>query len=187
MASTDVTQLLIRWSGGDESALEALAPVIQHELHRLASRYMAGERQGHILQPTALVNEAYLRLIDWKAVEWQNKAHFIGTAAQIMRRVLVDAVRSSGRDKRGGGQIHVTLSHAEDAAMPARADIAALDDALTALTALDARKGRVVELRYFGGLSLEETAMVTGVSEATVRRDWDFARAWLYRELSRGR
>ena len=183
MASPDVTQLLIRWSGGDESALDALAPVIQHELHRLASRYMAGERHGHILQPTALVNEAYLRLIDWKAVEWHNKAHFIGTAARIMRRVLVDAVRTSGRDKRGGGQIHVTLSQAEDAAVPARADVVALDDALTALTALDERKGRVVELRYFGGLSLEETAEVLQVSESTVTREWRMAKAWLFRRI----
>jgi RNA polymerase sigma factor (TIGR02999 family) len=184
-ASQNVTQLLVAWSGGDEAALEALTPVIQHELHRLAARQMAGERPGHLLQPTALVNEAYLRLVNWKEVQWQNRAHFFGTAARIMRRVLVDAARARGRAKRGHGQVHVSLSEAERQPAMDRADLLALDDALKALEVEDARKSRVVELRYFGGLSLEEAALVMDVSVATVRRDWSLARAWLFRELSR--
>jgi RNA polymerase sigma-70 factor (ECF subfamily) len=186
MSSTpNVTQLLVAWSGGDTAALEALTPVIQHELHRLAARQMAGERPGHLLQPTALVNEAYLRLVNWKDVQWQNRAHFFGTAAQIMRRVLVDIARSQGRAKRGRGQVHVSLSEAERQPAADRTDLIALDDALKALEAVDTRKSRVVELRYFGGLSLEEAALVMDVSVATVRRDWSLARAWLYRELNR--
>ena len=184
-ASQNVTQLLVAWSGGDAAALEALTPVIQHELHRLAARQMAGERPGHLLQPTALVNEAYLRLVNWKDVEWQNRAHFFGTAAQIMRRVLVDMARSKARAKRGRGQVHVSLSEAERQPSMDRTDLMALDDALKALEAVDARKSHVVELRYFGGLSLEEAALVLGVSVATVRRDWSLARAWLFRELNR--
>jgi len=183
--SQNVTQLLVAWSGGDAAALEALTPVIQHELHRLAARQMAGERPGHLLQPTALVNEAYLRLVNWRDVQWQNRAHFFGTAAQIMRRVLVDAARSRGRAKRGRGQVHVSLTEAERQPAMDRADLLALDDALKALEEVDARKSRVVELRYFGGLNLEEAALVMGVSVATVRRDWSLARAWLFRELSR--
>ena len=182
----NVTQLLVAWSAGDTAALDELTPVIQHELHRLATRQMAGERPGHILQPTALVNEAYMRLVNWKEVQWQNRAHFFGTAAQIMRRVLVDMARRRGREKRGGGQVHVTLSEAEQQpAAVQRADLVALDEAMQALEAVDPRKSRVVELRYFGGLSLEEAALVLDVSVATVRRDWSFARAWLFRELSR--
>ncbi len=146
---------------------------------------MAGERPGHLLQPTALVNEAYLRLVNWKDVQWQNRAHFFGTAAQIMRRVLVDMARSRGRAKRGRGQVHVSLSEADQQPAMDRADLMALDDALKALEEVDARKSRVVELRYFGGLSLEEAALVMDVSVATVRRDWSLARAWLFRELSR--
>ena len=185
-APPNVTQLLVAWSGGDAAALDALTPVIQHELHRLAARQMAGERPGHLLQPTALVNEAYLRLVNWKEVQWQNRAHFFGTAAQIMRRVLVDMARSRGRAKRGRGQVHVSLSEAtQTPAAAERADLMALDDALKALEAVDSRKSRVVELRYFGGLSLEEAALVMDVSVATVRRDWSLARAWLYRELSK--
>jgi RNA polymerase sigma-70 factor (ECF subfamily) len=184
-ASQNVTRLLVAWSGGDAAALEALTPVIQHELHRLAARQMAGERPGHLLQPTALVNEAYLRLVNWKDVKWQNRAHFFGTAAQIMRRVLVDMARARGRAKRGRGQVHVSLSEAEQRPAVDRADLMALDEALKALEEVDARKSRVVELRYFGGLSLEEAALVMGVSVATVRRDWSLARAWLFRELSR--
>ena len=184
-APPNVTQLLLAWNGGDDAALAVLAPVIQHELHRLAARQMAGERPGHILQPTALVNEAFMRLVTWKDVQWQNRAHFFGTAAQIMRRVLVDLARTRGRDKRGGGQIHVSLSEAAEKATPRSTDLVALDDALKALEAVDPRKSRVVELRYFGGLSQEEVALVIDVSVATVRRDWSLARAWLYRELSR--
>jgi len=181
----NVTQLLVAWGEGDETALEALTPVIQHELHRLAARQMAGERPGHLLQPTALVNEAYMRLVTWKDVRWQNRAHFFGTAAQIMRRVLVDMARSQLRSKRGRRQIHVSLSEAVGTSVPQSADLVALDDALKALEEVDVRKSRVVELRYFGGLSLEEVALVINVSVATVRRDWSLARAWLYRELNR--
>ena len=181
----NVTQLLAAWSAGDPTALDQLTPVIQQELHRLAARQMAGERPGHILQPTALVNEAYMRLVNWKEAQWQNRAHFFGTAARIMRRVLVDMARTRGRDKRGGGQVHVSLSEAEQQPAAQRADLMALDEAMKALELVDARKSQVVELRYFGGLSLEEAALVLNVSVATVRRDWSFARAWLFRELSR--
>jgi RNA polymerase sigma factor (TIGR02999 family) len=181
----NVTRLLAAWSGGDQEALETLTPIVQHGLHRLAARYMAGERPGHVLQPTALVNEAYMRLADWKDVQWQNRAHFFAMAAQIMRRVLVDMARTRDRSKRGGGRLHVSLSEAEQVAASRSADFVALDDALKSLEALDPRKSRVVELRFFGGLSLEEAAHVLGVSVATVRRDWSLARAWLYRELSR--
>jgi RNA polymerase sigma-70 factor, ECF subfamily len=181
----DVTQLLVAWNAGDAAALEQLTPVLHQELHRLAVRQMAGERPGHILQPTALVNEAYMRLVNWKEAQWQNRAHFFGTAAQIMRRVLVDVARTRGREKRGGGQVHVSLSEAEQQPAEQRADLMALDEALKALELVDARKSRVVELRYFGGLSLEEAALVLDVSVATVRRDWNFARAWLFRELRR--
>jgi RNA polymerase sigma factor (TIGR02999 family) len=183
-ASPNVTQLLVAWTGGDDSALDALAPMIHQELHRLAARQMAGERPGHILQPTALVNEAFMRLVNWKDIQWQNRAHFFGTASQIMRRVLVDLARTRDRAKRGRGQVHVSLSEAAGKASPRSADLVALDDALKSLEAIDPRKSRVVELRYFGGLDLDEVAVVVGVSVATVRRDWSLARAWLYRELS---
>ena len=179
----NVTELLVAWGGGDQAALEALTPLVHQELHRLAARYMAGERPGHVLQATALVNEAYLRLVDWKDVRWQNRAHFFAMAAQIMRRVLVDAARTRGRAKRGHGQFHVSLSEAEQVSTPQPLDLVALDDALKSLEALDGRQARVVELRFFGGLSLEETAHVLDVSVGTVRRDWSLARAWLYREL----
>jgi RNA polymerase sigma-70 factor, ECF subfamily len=180
----NVTQLLAAWSGGDEDALQALTPLVHEELRRLAGRYMAGERPGHILQATALVNEAYVRLVDWKDVRWQNRAHFFAMAAQIMRRILVDVARTRGRAKRGRGQLHVSLSEAAHVPAGESVDLVALDDALKTLEALDARQSRVVELRFFGGLSLEETAHVLEVSVGTVRRDWSLARAWLYRELS---
>jgi RNA polymerase sigma factor (TIGR02999 family) len=182
----NVTQLLVSWGLGDRAALEALTPLVQGELRRLAARFMAGERRGHILQATALVNEAYLRLIDWKEVRWQNRAHFFGVAAQIMRRVLVDIARTRDRAKRGQGQLHVSLSEAVDvpAAHQSRGiDLVALDDALNALEKLNARQARVIELRFFGGLSLEEAAHVLDVSVGTVRRDWSLAQAWLFREL----
>ena len=182
--SPNVTQLLAAWSGGDQAALEALTPLIHGELHRLALRYMAGERPGHILQATALVNEAYMRLVDWKDVRWQNRAHFLAMAAQIMRRVLVDVARTRDRQKRGHGQLHVSLSEVDRMTSVENVDFVALDDALESLEALDARQSRVVELRFFGGLSLEEVAHVLDVSVGTVRRDWSLARAWLYRELS---
>jgi RNA polymerase sigma factor (TIGR02999 family) len=183
-----ITQLLVSWSSGDRAALEALTPLVHEELRRLAGRCMAGERPGHILQATALVNEAYLRLVDWKDVQWQNRAHFFGVAAQIMRRVLVDVARSRDREKRGRGQIHVSLSEA--AGVPAghaagSIDLVALDDALKTLETLNPRQCRVVELRFFGGLSLDEAAHVLGVSVGTVRRDWSLAQAWLFRELNR--
>ena len=182
----NVTQLLVAWSGGDQTALDALAPLVHQELHRLAARYIAGERPGHILQPTALVNEAYVRLVDWKDVRWQNRAHFFAMAAQIMRRVLVDVARTRGRTKRGHGQIHVSLSEAAHVPAGPRVDLVALDDALHALETLDRRQSQVVDLRFFGGLSLEEAAHVLGVSVGTVRRDWSLARAWLFHELRRG-
>jgi RNA polymerase sigma-70 factor, ECF subfamily len=182
----NVTQLLVAWSDGDQAALEALTPLVNEELHRLAARYMAGERAGHILQATALVNEAYMRLVDWKEVRWQNRAHFFGMAAQIMRRVLVDVARTRDRAKRGRGQVHVSLSEAADVAAAQNIDLVLLDDALKRLEELDPRQSRVVELRFFGGLSLEETALVLEVSVGTVRRDWSLARAWLFRELTVG-
>jgi RNA polymerase sigma factor (TIGR02999 family) len=182
----NVTQLLISWSNGDQAALEALTPLVQQELHRLAARFMAGERAGHILQPTALVNEAYLRLVDWKEARWQNRAHFFGVASQMMRRVLVDEARSRDRAKRGRGQIHVSLSEATAVTAGPEVDLVALDDALKTLETLNARQGRVVELRFFGGLSLEEVAHVLEVSVGTVRRDWSLAQAWLFRELGGG-
>jgi RNA polymerase sigma factor (TIGR02999 family) len=180
----NITQLLAAWSDGDRAALDQLAPVVEQELRQIAARYMAGERSDHLLQPTALVNEAFLRLLNWKNVHWQNRAHFFGIAARLMRHVLVDLARARLRDKRAGRHIHVTLTEAADVPSPARdADFTAVDEALTRLETLNARQAKVVELRFFGGLTLEETAHVIGVSVGTVRRDWDFARAWLYREL----
>jgi RNA polymerase sigma factor (TIGR02999 family) len=181
--SPDITQLLIAWGGGDAAAMEQLAPALQQELHRVASRHLAAERRGHILQTTALVNEAYLRLIDWKSVGWQNRAQFFAIASQMMRRILVDYARAQNREKRGGNAVHVSLSHAEGVPLEGSAGLAALDDALKVLESLAPRQARIVELRFFGGLSLEETAAVLDVSVATVRRDWSLARAWLYREL----
>lgn len=179
----NITQLLVAWGNGDREAFEQLTAAVHQELHRLAARYMAGERPGHVLQPTALVNETYLRLVDWKHVEWQNRAHFFGIAAQMMRRILVDVARSRERDKRGGGGLHVSLSEVPEVAVSRSADLVALDDALKALERLNERHARVVELRFFGGLSHEEAAHVLGVSVGTVRRDWSLAQAWLYREL----
>ncbi len=180
----EVTQLLVAWNQGDQAALDVLSPLINQELHRLAKRYMADERQGHLLQPTALVNEAWLRLIDWRNVEWQNRAHFFGLAAQIMRRVLVDFARAQQSEKRGGEEIQVSLSEAENTTEEQSAELVALDDALRTLEQLDPRQARVVELRSFAGLSLEETAEALKVSVGTVRRDWSLARAWLFRELN---
>jgi RNA polymerase sigma factor (TIGR02999 family) len=178
--------MLIAWKKGDEEALAQLTPFVHSELRRIAKRYMAGERDGHLLQPTALVNEAYIRLIDWKNVEWKNRAHFYGLAAQIMRRILVDFARTKGRDKRGGDALHISLSSAENVAPRRSADLVALDDALQKLAELDARQARVVELRFFAGLSLKETAEALDVSVGTVRRDWSIAEAWLFRELRGG-
>ena len=180
----DVTQLLVSWSRGDEAALEQLAPLVHQELHRLAAAYLRGERPGHVLQATALVNEAYLRLIDWKQVKWQSRAHFFGVAAQLMRRVLVDVARARRRAKRGAGGLHVSLSEAGDVPAVHSADLIAVDDALKTLAKLNPRLSRVVELRFFGGLKNEEAAHVLDVSVGTIRRDWSLAQAWLYRELN---
>jgi RNA polymerase sigma-70 factor (ECF subfamily) len=181
-ASKDLTQLLAAWSEGDRSALERLLPLVEDELHRLAHRYMRRERKDHTLQTTALVNEAYLKLIDQK-VNWQNRAHFFGIAAQIMRRILIDHARQHLGPQRGGGKT-ISLEDAPLVSTDRAAELVAMDEALTSLARLDERKGRVVELRYFGGLSVEETAAVLGVSVDTVTRDWRRAKAFLRRELS---
>jgi RNA polymerase sigma factor (TIGR02999 family) len=180
--SKEVTQLLIAWNQGDPAALEQLIPLVQAELHRLAKHYMAKERAGHPLQPTALVNEAYIRLIEWKDAEWKNRAHFFGVSAQLMRRILVDLARR--RQRVSGKSIHhVSLQQAEGKQQERTADLIALDDALRTLAQVDERKGRIVELRYFGGLDNKEIAEVLGISENTVIREWGRAKAWLYREL----
>jgi RNA polymerase sigma-70 factor (ECF subfamily) len=179
----EITQLLVAWSDGDESALAQLTPLVYEELHRLAHHYMSGEREGHTLQTTALVNEAYVRLIDWKNVRWQNRAHFFGVSAQLMRRILVDFARSRGYQKRGGGVNAVELDEAAVISENKDTDMVALDEALNALAKLDERQSKVVELKFFGGLSIDEIAEVLKVSEGTVRRDWSLARAWLHREL----
>lgn len=185
-ATEQVTQLLVAWSGGDESALDRLIPLVNDELRRLAHRYISGERAGHTLQTTALVNEAYLRLVDSSRVRWQNRAHFFAVSAQLMRRILVDYARARRSQKRGGG-LQVSLDQALPIAPEREPDLMALDDALSALAEMDHRKGRVVELRFFGGLSVEETAEVLEVSPDTVMRDWRLAKAWLLRELSESR
>ena len=184
MSSTpDVTQLLLKWSSGDRDALENLLPLVYRELHQLASRYLRRERSDHTLQATALVHEAYLKLIDQREVKWQNRAHFFGVAAQAMRRILVDHARRRNA-KRGADARHVSLD-AEAMLCPARADdFGFLDDALNALAARAPRKAKVVELRFFGGLSVEETAQVLRVAPITVMREWKSAKAWLYRELA---
>jgi RNA polymerase sigma-70 factor (ECF subfamily) len=179
----DVTGLLVAWSEGDEAALERLMPVVHAELRRLARRYMAGERRGHTLQATALVNEAYLRLIEVKKVRWQNRAHFFAMSARLMRRILVDFARSKRYQKRGGGGQQVTLDEGLLVGGDPGRDLVMLDDALDALAAVDSRKGQVVEMRFFGGLTVDETAEVLKVSPETVMRDWSLAKAWLLREL----
>ena len=184
-SSPDVTNLLIAWGKGDLQAFDRLMPAVQNELHRVAQHYMAGERPGHDLQATALINEAYLRLVDWKNIQWADRAHFFGMAATVMRRVLVDYARRRDREKRGGQGIQVSLSEAAHVATPERADVLALDEALQRLETLDPRKSRIVEMRFFGGLTMEEAAVALDVSVPTVRRDWVLARAWLSRELSR--
>lgn len=181
----EITQLLVAWSKGDHTALENLTPLVYEELHRLARHYMGRERSGHVLQTSALVNEAYLRLIDWRNVEWQNRAHFFAVSAQLMRRILVDFARAQHYAKRGGGARPIELEEAAMVWQERGADLVALDEALTSLAALSPRQSQVVELRFFGGLSLEEIAEVLKVSHGTVRRDWSFARAWLHRELSK--
>jgi RNA polymerase sigma factor (TIGR02999 family) len=178
-----VTELLRAWSDGDDAALERLTPLVEAELHRLARAYMGRERREHTLQPTALVNEAFLRLADARRVRWQDRAHFLGIAARLMRRVLVDHARARGYRKRGGGAQRVTLHEAVVASPDRALDVVALDRALEALAAVDDRKSQIIELRFFGGLSVEETAKVLGVSPDTVKRDWRLAKLWLLREL----
>jgi len=178
-----VTELLRAWSDGDDGALARLTPLVETELRRLARGYMVRERRGHTLQPTALVNEAFLRLTDARQVRWQDRAHFLGISARLMRRVLVDHARSRGYRKRGGAAQRVTLNDGLIAAPEPALDVVALDRALEALAAADLRKSRVVELRFFGGLSVEETAEVLHVSPQTIKRDWRLAKLWLLREL----
>ena len=180
----DITELLRSWKEGDETALEKLTPLVYRELHRQASRYMRREQADHTLQATALVNEAYVRLIDWHNVQWQNRAHFFGVVAQLMRRVLVDYARSRRYDKRGGGVRPLNLDDAPPVADDKLSLLVEIDEALNRLAAIDARKAQIVELRYFGGLTVEETAQALNVSTITVIRSWNFARAWLLRELA---
>ncbi len=185
--SSDLTQILESWRAGDPTALERLTPIVYDELHHLAERFLAGERPGHVLQPTALVNEAFLRLLEWQPNSWQNRAHFYGVSAQLMRRVLVEYARRQKTAKRGGAAIRVSLSELDHLAGPpseSTVDFESLDHALSELEALDRRQVHIVELRYFGGLSLEETAEALAVSVSTVRRDWLIARAWLHQRLS---
>jgi RNA polymerase sigma-70 factor (ECF subfamily) len=182
-ARGDITALLEAWREGDQTALEKLTPIVYKELHRLAGRYMRGERPGHSLQTTDLVNEAYMRLVDYKRMHWQNRAHFFAVSAQLIRRILVDHARRRNL-KRGAGIRHVSLDEVAVAGGGRSADLVALDDAMKALAQVDPRKERVVEMRFFGGLSVEETADVLKVSTVTVMRDWSTAKAWLYRELS---
>jgi RNA polymerase sigma factor (TIGR02999 family) len=181
----EVMQLLVAWSNGDKAALDRLMPLVYGELHRLAHHYMTRERPGHSLQTTALVNEAYFRLVDQKQVHWKNRAHFFGIAAQLMRRILVDDARNRGRAKRGGNALKVSLDEGATLAQGPAAELIALDDALLEMAAIDPRRSQVVELRFFGGLSVAETAEVLGISPNTVVRDWNMAKAWLYREVSK--
>jgi RNA polymerase sigma factor (TIGR02999 family) len=179
----NVTSLLLEWGHGDENALQRLIPLVHDELHRIARRHMANERAGHSLQATALVNEAYLRLIDAKGVAWNDRAHFLAVAARMMRRILVDHARARRSQKRGGNAAKVTFDEALVVASEPAGDFVALDDALQALAKFDERKSRVIEMRFFGGLSVEETAAVLKVSPATVMGDWRLAKAWLKREM----
>jgi len=174
-SSPNVTQLLVAWGKGDPHAFDALMPEVRKELHRLAAHYMAEEPPGHELQPTALINEAYLRLVGWKNIQWSDRAHFFGMAANMMRRVLVDCARSRDRLKRGGEAIQVSFIEAANVPVPQSADVLALDKALRELEKVDPRKSRIVEMRFFGGLSQEETAEALDVSVATVRWDWSLA------------
>jgi RNA polymerase sigma factor (TIGR02999 family) len=184
-APKEVTQLLMAWSNGDQEALEKLVPLVYDELRRIARRYMEREPAGHTLQTTALVNEAYLRLIEQKAMKWQNRAHFFAISAQLMRRILVSMARARHANKRGGEARQVSLDEALVVSEERAAELVALDEAMNELAALDPRRSRVVELRYFGGLSVEETAEVLKISPETVMREWKRAKAWLYTELNR--
>jgi RNA polymerase sigma factor (TIGR02999 family) len=182
--SHEVTKLLKDWSAGDESALEKLMPLVYDELRQLAHQHMRREKRGHTLQTSALVNEAYLRLVDQSKIEWGSRGHFFGIAARLMRQILVDQARRRNFAKRGGGAIQVALNEATTVAQEQSANVMALDDALKNLEKTDQRKSRIVELRFFGGMSIEETATVLKVSPGTVMRDWTFARAWLRNQMS---
>ncbi len=184
--SHEITQLLRDWSRGDRQALQKLTPLVYEELHRIAHQYMTRERPDNTLQTTALINEAYVRLLDLSAVSWQDRAHFFAVCAQVMRRILTDFARARQRQKRGAGARHVFLEETLVVSGDPQADLVALDEALNDLSALDPRKGQVVELRFFGGLKVEEVAEVLKVSSHTVMRDWDVAKAWLARQLSGG-
>ena len=179
-----ITKLLHEWSEGDHAALERMTPLVYAELHRLAHRHMNRERPGHTLQTSALVNEAFLRLVDQTNVKWNNRAHFFAIAAQMMRRILVDYARGLLYAKRGGGAIHVSLDHAQLVSNSPTAEVTALDEALTKLETIDPQQARVVELRFFGGLTIKETAEVMKISVDMVKREWGTARAWLYREMT---
>ena len=181
---SELTGLLMAWGEGNRDALEQLTPMVDVELRRIAEAYLSRERPGHILQTTALVNEAWMRLIDWQKSEWQNRAHFFGVAASLMRKILVTEARRRGRLKRGGDGLQVSLSEAAMVARGNHHDLIALDDALNALAQFDERKIRIVELRFFGGLSVGETAEALRISERTVAREWELAKSWLYRQLS---
>lgn len=180
----NVTQLLMGWGKGDKEALDQLVPIVYDELRRQAARYLRHERVGHTLQTTALIHEAYVRLVDQNNVQWQNRAHFFGIAAQLMRRILVDHARTKKRAKRGGSDIRVSLSKVNVATKSQDLDVVALDEALERLAGIDEQQSRIVELRYFSGLTVEETAEVLAISPATVKRDWSMAKAWLHREIS---
>ena len=184
-SSRRVTELLLSWGAGDESALERLVPLVFSELRSIARRHMRSERNGHVLQTTALVNEAYMRLVDLSRVKWQDRAHFLAMASRLMRRVLVDFSRANSAIKRGAGATRVPIDEDSLVAEDPGPDLLALDDALTALATIDPRKSQVVEMRFFGGFSVDETAEVIGVSRNTVMRDWQLARAWLFREVKR--
>ncbi len=186
MDKNDVTLLLARWSEGDQSALENLMPLVYSELHRLAAIYLSRERPGHTLQSTALVHEAFLRMIDQNSVQWKNRAHFYGVAAQMIRRILVDHARAHLTAKRGSGALKLSIEDALNEPRRQDLDLVALDDALNALGQFDPQQCDVVELRFFSGLSIEETAEALRISPATVKRDWNAAKAWLYREMIRG-
>jgi len=183
--SKEVTELLVRWRGGDKAALDALMPLVYAELRRIAQFYLNKERHDHTLQGTALVHEAYVRLTEQNLPEWQNRAHFFAVAARLMRQILVDYARTHGASKRGGDVLKLALDEAEEQAQPFYVDVVALDDALNSLALLDQQQCRIVELKFFGGLTAEDTAEVMGISVSTVKRDWFTARAWLYRELDR--
>ncbi len=182
----EVTQLLAAWGKGDRSALDKLFPLVHSELRRIAQRQMSQERPGHTLQATALVNEAYLKLAGQQGFDWQNRAHFFAVCAQVMRHILIDHARAHARDKRGGGAVKVSLNEALVVAADQAGHFIALDEALRVLERLDPQKGQIVELRYFGGLSIEEAAEVMNISPRTVRREWQRAKAWLYRMMTEG-